>query len=287
MLATCASSYARLSEVFPGLRVSSASTARGAGWVTAAELARGGAGVDAYVERSMAAFAAGGTGRAAGTRARPPRPDVAAALALHRYLWPACLLFTVPWFLQRRVPRLPVGRVAFHPATGHFAVAPREVVCLTGDPAARAGGTRGTAGLARMAGRAGGQGHGLRAVPDEAALRDELRSALTAHLAPVLAGFAPRLRRGPHALWRTATDEIAEGLRHIGQLLGAPARASRELAALLPGGTPPFAAAASCDGPTRTRLTCCLFYTMSPGDPCSGCPRRTGAAEIRRPAHTG
>ena len=253
--ALCASSYARLSAVFPGLRVM-AGAPGGPGWVGAADLARGGAATDAFV--------AGDADRLAGAHGRAPRPDVAAALALHRYLWPACLLFTVPWFLQRRVPRLPVHRVAFHPAGGRFALAPHTVACLPDDPAA-AHPDRGR----------------LRTVPDEAALRAELRSALAAHLAPVLAQFGPRMRRGPHAMWRTATDEITEGLRYIGQLLGQEQRAQAALAALLPGGTPPFDAPASSDGPSRTRLTCCLFYTVSPADACRGCPRTACAGEIR------
>lgn len=252
--ALCASSYARLSAVFPGLRVTSGAGC-GPGWVGVADLARGGAAADAFV--------AGDAGRLAGAHGRVPRPDVSAALALHRYLWPACLLFTVPWFLQRRVPQLPVGRVAFHPVSGRFALAPHTVVGLPDDPAAAQ------------------PGSGLRTVPDEAALRAGLRSALAAHLAPVLAQFGPRMRRGPHAMWRTATDEIAEGLHYIGQLLGQEQRARAALAVLLPGGTPPFDAPASYDGPSRTRLTCCLFYTVSPADACRGCPRTACAGEIR------
>jgi hypothetical protein len=264
MPATCSSSYARLSAAFPGLRVAAGPPPRGAGWVTAADLARGGP--------ELAAFLAGDADRIAGEHGRPPRPDVAAGLALHRYLWPACLLFTVPWFLHRRVPRLPVGDVAFHPATGRFTVRTRRLTGLPGDPARRRPGAFTT-------------------VPTEAALRDALRGALAEHLAPVLSAFAPHVRRGPRTLWRNATDEIAEGLWYIARLLGEEDRAVAELGALLPAGArfrPPAAAATRApDGPSRTRLTCCLFYTVSPSGTCAGCPRTADRGGFRHPARAG
>jgi len=261
MPATCLSSYARLSAAFPGLRVTAGPPPRDAGWVSAADLARGGP--------ELAAFVAGDADRLAGEHGRAPRPDVAAGLALHRYLWPACLLFTVPYFLHRRVPRLPVDDVAFHPATGRFTVRTRQLTCLPGDPARRRPGTATT-------------------VRTDAALRGALRSALAEHLTPVLAGFAPHVRRGPRTLWRNATDEIAEGLWYIARLLGEEDRAVAELGALLTAGArfraPVTAAPWAPDGPSRTRLTCCLFYTVSPSGTCSGCPRTPDRDRLRHPA---
>jgi hypothetical protein len=137
-------------------------------------------------------------------------------------------------------------------------------------------------------------------VPDEEALRAELRSALADHFGPVLAGFGPRLRRGPGALWRTLTDEIAEGLGYAARLLGAEARAVAELDALLSGGGAPWTAPAGplaregreagaaggardgrpgalaarpCTGPGRVRSTCCLVYTLRTAATCDSCPR--------------
>lgn len=262
MPATCSSSYERLSAAFPGLRITAGVPPRGAGWVSAAELARGGP--------ALAAFIAGDADRIEGEHGRAPRPDVAAGLALHRYLWPACLLFTVPWFLHRRVPRLPVEDVAFHPASGGFAVRTGQLTCLPGD-AAHAG--PGTTVIA--------------ATP--VALRRALRAALAEHLGPVLRGFAPHVRRGPRALWRTATDEVVEGLWYIAQLLGEEERAVADLGALLPAGArfrAPVPEADPCGsgGPSRDRLTCCLFYTVSPSGICSGCPRTADPARIRHPA---
>lgn len=263
MPATCSSSYARLSSAFPGLRVTVGTPPRGAGWVSAAELARGGP--------ELAAFVAGDADRLTGEHGRAPRPDVAAGLALHRYLWPACLLFTVPWFLHRQVPRLPVEDVAFHPATGRFAVRTRQLTCLAGDPALRAPGRHTT-------------------VRTEAALRGSLRSALAEHLTPVLRGFAPHVRRGPRTLWRNATDEVAEGLWYIARLLGDEDRAVAELGALLPAGagfrTSGAPGPCAPGGPSRTRLTCCLFYTVSPSGTCAGCPRTADPGRLRHPART-
>ncbi|MFJ2958359.1 (2Fe-2S)-binding protein [Streptomyces sp. NPDC087270] len=270
MPATSAS-YARLSAVFPQLRITAAPPPSGAGWIGAGELAAGGAALDAFVTNA--------TAESARKRERPPRPDVAATLALHRYLWPACLLFTVPWFLHGRVPRLPVGDVAFHPATGRVTVRTRSFSCLPDDPAATL--------------------PGARTAPHPAALRDELRAAIADHVAPVLAGFGPLLRRGRHALWGMVTDEITEGLWYVGRLFDQEERAVAELAALLPGGTHPFPGSAGfrpgtrIDGPSagtqcaaasRTRLTCCLYYTISPTDTCTTCPRLRAPARIDRRA---
>lgn len=280
------SSYERLAEVYPGLRITAGPPRTGSGWTTAQELARGGRAVEEFVARD--------TDHTAYDHARPPRPDVAATLALHRYLWPAYLLFTVPWFLRGRVPRLPVGDVSFHRAGGRMTVRAHTFSCLPDDPAARL--------------------PGARVVSGAADLRDELRAAVAEHAGPVLEGFRPLLRRGPRALWGMVTDEITEGLWYVGQLLGhrQEERAVRELAALLPGGTAPYAGAAgfhprrggdstsvdassvdpsdvaSPDLPsgvaTRKRLTCCLFYTASPSATCATCPRTCGAGRNRRRA---
>ncbi|MFI0719423.1 iron-sulfur protein [Streptomyces sp. NPDC021224] len=268
-MSVTSTAYARLAAAFPGLRVAEGAPRSGGGWVGAAELAAGGAALDAFTGQD--------TEELTREYGRPPRPHVAAALALHRYAWPACLLFTVPWFLHRRVPRLPVAEVSFHRATGAMTVRTGAFACLPDDPAADL--------------------PGARTVPDEAALRDELRVAVAEHLAPLLDAFGPRMRRGPRALWAMATDEITEGLYYIAGLLGEQERAAAELTGLLPGGTAPFAGGAGfrtaslagnggapADGCARDRLTCCLFYTVSPEQSCVSCPRATASDRIGRRA---
>jgi len=223
-------------------------------WVGAAALARDPEALDAYLtwDREQVLRDHG----------RPGRPDVVAGFGLHRYAWPACLLFTLPWFLHRRVPYLPVERVAHDREHGRIAARPAGFACLPGDPAASV--------------------PGARVVRDEDALRAELRSAVAEHLEPVLGAFGPVMRRRGRGLWGMATDEITEGLWYVGNLLGEERRAVRELEALLPGTEKPYAGSPAfreLTGPrgesltTRDRVSCCLFYTLNPRDTCVTCPR--------------
>ncbi|MFD9337657.1 (2Fe-2S)-binding protein [Streptomyces sp. NPDC060028] len=264
-----ADAYARLTQAYGGLRVDELSphepSPRGAGWVGADELAAGGPALDAFLARDEAQILR--------DHGRRPRPDVVAGFGLHRYAWPACLLITVPWFLSRRVPRLPAAGVAFHRAHGRMAVRPDTFACLPDDPAATL--------------------PGARVVPDEEALRAEVRAAVAEHLTPVLEGFGPRMRRRHRALWGMVTDEVVEGLWYVGHLLGGDeeARAMRELELLLPGSTAPYTGGAGFrtlpgpggrELPTRDRAACCLFYTVRPEDTCVTCPRTCDADRISR-----
>jgi FhuF 2Fe-2S C-terminal domain len=262
-----ADAYARLSAAMPGLRVRELAPGEpapdGDGWVSAVELAAGGDALDAFLAWDDAQIRR--------DHGRPAREDVIASFGLHRYAWPVCLLVTVPWFLARRVPRLPLGNVSLHRTRGELAVRPAGFACLPGDPAAAL--------------------PGARVVPGEEALRAEVRGAVADHLAPLLAAFGPRMRRRDRALWGMATDEITEGLWYAGHLFGDEPRARRELAALLPGTTAPYAAGAAfreLAGPdgraltTRDRASCCLFYTLRPEDTCVTCPRTCDAERVAR-----
>ncbi|MCT2589373.1 (2Fe-2S)-binding protein [Streptomyces sp. N2-109] len=96
-----------------------------------------------------------------------------------------------------------------------------------------------------------------------------------------------------------ACDELTDAVRHLGRVLEVPRTAADAAAALLPGGTPPFVGDAgfgprsaadgqAADGqagggqasggqaggePPRTRVGCCLYYTLRPAELCAGCPR--------------
>lgn len=262
-----AEAYARLAAVHPGLRVTEPAPGEpdpsGVDWIPVEQLASGGPALDSFL-----AFVDARSQRDYGRRARP---DVVATFALHRYAWSACLLITVPWFLARRVPRLPVSAVAYHRTEGRIAVHTGTFACLPDDPAA----TLPTA----------------RVVPDEEALRTEVRAAVAEHLTPLLAAFGPRMRRRGRALWGMATDEITEGLWYIGHLLGEEQRARAELARLLPGGTAPYASGAAfrelADAggralTTRNRASCCLYYTLRPEDTCATCPRTCDTDRVAR-----
>ncbi|MGW5273786.1 (2Fe-2S)-binding protein [Streptomyces sp. NPDC004044] len=259
--------YTRLTEVFPGLRAevlgNDEPTPSGVGWVGAHELAAGGAALDTFLAWDNAQVL-----RDYGKLARP---DVVASFGLHRYAWPACLLVTVPWFLHRRVPRIPVEDVAFQRALGHLTLRVREFTCLPDDPAAAL--------------------PGARVVADEAALRAEVLAAVAEHIGPVLDGFGRRMRRGKRALWGMATDEIVEGLWYIAHLLGEERRAMTELEELLPGTTGPYVGTAGFreltgpNGeslPTRDRASCCLFYTLRPEDTCVTCPRTCDTDRVQK-----
>jgi hypothetical protein len=267
-----ADAYARLMNAYPGLSVTELSDGepapRGGGWVAAAELADGGAGLEAFLAWDDAQVV-----RDYGQKARP---DVVASFGLHRYAWPACLLITVPWFLDRRVPRFPVTHVSYDRTGGGMRMAvraPASCACLPGDPAAAL--------------------PGARVVADEEALRAEVRAAVAEHHEPVLAGFGPRMRRRGRALWGMVTDEVVEGLWYVAHLLGEgeQERARHELELLLPGATRPYVGSAAFreltgpDGeslPTRDRASCCMFYTVRPEDTCATCPRTCDADRVTK-----
>ncbi|MFF5480313.1 (2Fe-2S)-binding protein [Streptomyces sp. NPDC012935] len=269
-----ADAYTRLAEVFPGLAITQPATdaqlPRHDGWVTAAALADGGADLDTFLAWDDAQIQ-----RDYGQSARA---DVVASFGLHRYAWPVCLLITVPWFLLRRVPRFPVTHVSYDRTApdlpmGALAARPATFACLPGDPAATV--------------------PGARVVPDEEALRAEVRAAIAEHLEPVLTGFGPRMRRRGRALWGMATDEVVESLWYVAHLLGdgEQDRARRELELLLPGATKPYVGSAAFreltgpNGeslPTRDRASCCMFYTLRPEDTCATCPRTCDADRVTK-----
>ncbi|MFD5461670.1 (2Fe-2S)-binding protein [Kitasatospora sp. NPDC127059] len=299
--APCAPSYHRLTALTPVLSVHCAPPRSGDGWLPVADLTTD----PAAVRELVAHDARQGLAR----YGRPLRPDVAAGFGLHRFVWPVSLLFTLPWFLERRVPLLGPGGVSVRrgPGSIELTVLPEAFVCLPDDSAAGSP-------VARTA-------------PDENALAAELRCALAEFLAPVLAAFGPEARRGPRVLWAMATDAVVEGLCHAGGLLGEPERARTELSALLapgpssapsvpsapgapsvppppvpsaPGGraartpgagrgpapapapftpgagfAPPAPGRTGASGTDRARASCCLVYTAEPGEMCGGCPRVT------------
>ncbi|MEV0535947.1 (2Fe-2S)-binding protein [Kitasatospora sp. NPDC050463] len=276
----CTASYRRLGRLVPALRVHSAPPRTGDGWICGADLL-----ADPDALRELIAH---DERQGLARYGRPLRPDVAAGFGLHRFTWPVALLFTLPWFLERRVPLLTPADVSIRRASGELTARPGAFVCLPGDPAA---------GLP-----------GARTVADEAALATELRTALAGLLAPVLTAFRPAVRRSPRMLWAMATDAVVEGLWYVGGLLGEEERARAELSDLLaaqpsaahrpagpraseapalpaptactPGAPASFTlgagfAADSASGTDRARASCCLAYTVQPEEMCGGCPRVT------------
>lgn len=230
-----------------------------------AELTRSRQALDAFVDAEA--------GRIRELHGHLPRRDVAASRALHDYLWSVSLLMSGAWYLERRVPRVQPHEVRVDLATGAFEVVPGTgFACLPDDPAA-----------ALMP--------GVRVVADEEALRAELRAAVADHVGPLLTAIGPYLRRGPRALWGMATDDLVSAIWYLGRMLDQEERAVQAATELLPAGIPPFPGGADFrrlvgrDGkryPTRTRLGCCLYYTLDPAQACLNCPRTDDAERLRR-----
>ncbi|MDQ1035424.1 hypothetical protein QFZ75_001840 [Streptomyces sp. V3I8] len=259
--------YTRMTAVFPALGVTELAPGEpaptGDGRFAVARLAEAGADLDAFLAWDDEQVLA--------DHGRRGRPDVIAGFGLHRYAWPACLLITVPWFVLRRVPRFPVRNVTFERMPGRIAVRVGEFACLPDDPAAVL--------------------PGARVVPDEEALRAEVRAAVAEHLEPVLDGFGPRTRRRGRALWAMVTDEVVESLHHVAGLMGEQERATAELERLFPGATRPYVGTAGfrevtgSNGeclPTRDRASCCFYYTLDAEDTCANCPRNSEATRIAK-----
>lgn len=259
----CAPAYERAAAVLPSLRITEEMPRHGEGWLRGDALAAGG--------EALERFLAWEGEQAVRSHGRPARPDVVASFALHRYAWPAGVLFTLPYFLLRRVPRIGLADVSFHPEAGRMTVRSVSFSCLPDDPAA---------------------GHPrARVVADEEELRAVVRREAADHLGPVLAAFGPVMRRRARALWGMATDELTEGLWYLGSLLGEEERARTEANLLLPGSTAPYAGGAAfrdLAGPsgerlaTRDRVSCCMYYTLRPQDTCVTCPRVCDEERVAR-----
>ncbi|MFE6747222.1 (2Fe-2S)-binding protein [Kitasatospora purpeofusca] len=284
--------YRRLGQVLPALRVRCAPPRSGRGWLAGADLVARPAALRELIShdarQSLARYG------------RPLRPDVAAGIGLHRFVWPVALLFTLPWFLERRVPLLVPGDIALRRRTGELTVRPGAFLCLPDDPAAP-GATVLPATVLPAGALPTTVAPGARTVPDEAALAAGLRAALADFLTPVLDAFRPEVRRGPRTLWAMATDAVVEGLWYAGGLLGEEERARTELAALFAPGAAgasgptgpraarpapecaPFTPGAGFTAPAsggdersdRCRASCCLVYTARAEAMCAGCPRVT------------
>ncbi|UUN25123.1 (2Fe-2S)-binding protein [Streptomyces sp. FIT100] len=260
-----ASVYRRLTALCPSLRADTAEpcSPAGQGWADGTELAARQDLLDTFLDAESR--------RIRHRYGHEARPDVVASRALHDYLWSVCLLMSGPWYLERRVPRVRPADVRVSLTAGEYLIVPGAFACLPDDPAA--------------------QLPGARVLPDEEALRDELRRAVADLVRPLLAATALRLRRGPHALWGMVGDDLVSGLWYLGRMLGREEDGVRAASELLPGPVPPFPGGADFrrltgrDGrsyPTRTRRGCCLYYTIRPAEACGTCPRVCDAERLRR-----
>ncbi|MFI2026630.1 (2Fe-2S)-binding protein [Streptomyces buecherae] len=200
-----------------------------------------------------------------------PRRHAVAARALHGCLWSVSLLLSGVWYLERRVPLLDQRAVRCDLSSNRYEVSPGGFLCLPDDPAA---------GLP-----------GVRTVPDEEALRAELRDGFAALVGPLLAAIGPWFRRGPRALWGMAGDDLVSGIWTLGRLLGEEEHAARLAGEVLPHAIAPYpdgagfrrlTGATGRAHLTRTRTGCCLYYAIRPAEACGTCPRTGDAERLRR-----
>jgi len=176
---------------------------------------------------------------------------VAASRALHDYAWSAALLTTGPWFLEGRIPLVRPEDLRANLADASYLVRPTGQFLDDTDP----------------------------------------RTAVAAHMAPVLDALAPLTRRGARALWGMVGDDLVSGLWYLGRTLGREDDGIRAATEVLPGPAAPYPAGAgfrnltATDGschPTRTRAGCCMFYAIRPAEACATCPRTSDAERLRR-----
>ncbi|MFG2292782.1 iron-sulfur protein [Streptomyces sp. NPDC048603] len=233
-------------------------------WADAVAPADGPAELDAFVGAEAA--------RIREATGHEPRGDAAASRALNRHLWGVSLLMSGMWYLERRVPRIRPREIRCDRETNSLQVLPGSVfACLPDDPAA---------GL-----------RGARVVADEEALRAELRAAVADHARPLLAAIGPRTRRGPRASWGMAADCLISGIWYLGRTLGQEEHAVRAAGELLPEAIAPFPGGAGFrlltgsggkEYRTRTRLGCCMYYTLPEARACQACPRTCDTERLRR-----
>ncbi|MEV5909972.1 iron-sulfur protein [Streptomyces sp. WAC 01325] len=258
--------YARLTGLCEVLsvRVAEPGAADAGAGVSAAELVKDGAALDAFVAAEAT--------RIHDRHGVVVRRHVAASRALHDYAWSVSLLMSGAWYLERRVPRIRPEDLRLDLATAEFTVTPgSDLACLADDPAAAL--------------------PGVLTVPHEEALRAELRAAVADHMAPLLDAIGPVARRGSRALWGMVSDDLVSGIWYLGRVLGREDEAVRAAGRLLPSAVAPYPSGAgfrhltTADGrrhPTRTRAGCCMYYTIRPDEACATCPRTCDAERLRR-----
>ncbi|MGG8408668.1 (2Fe-2S)-binding protein [Streptomyces sp. 12297] len=272
--ATLARTYGRLAAVCEALEVRVATTGapRPGHWIDGARLSRPAAPAAPHAPHALDAFIAAEAARIRAAHGHDPRPDVAASRALHDYLWSVSLLMSGAWYLERRVPRIRPREVRVDLATAAYEIVPGNgFACLPGDPSAHL--------------------PGARVVSGEEALRAELRAAVADHVRPLLAAAGPRVRRRDRALWGMVADDLVSGIWYLGRALGQEEHAVREATDLLPTAMAPFPGGADFRRlqdragrlhPTRTRLGCCMYYTLEAARACATCPRTCDAERLRR-----
>ncbi len=121
-------------------------------------------------------------------------------------------------------------------------------------------------------------------VPDRAALRDHLRQAIEAHMAPLIPALRAQSPLGTRALWVTVADRCAGFLywmQHLHPDLFSAEMVLAEVPALVQAPGSPLANRLTCVTAAHTpdgsplslrRGACCLNYRRPDGKLCESCP---------------
>jgi hypothetical protein len=110
-----------------------------------------------------------------------------------------------------------------------------------------------------------GAGRGIRVVPDEAALLDELHTALVdEHLTPLLTQIRSRLHVGRRPLWGSLASGVAHGLSRAADVIPGSTMAvtTQVLDRLALRDLVDLAERPASAGLTVQRRTCCLAFTL-------------------------
>ncbi|MBX6749746.1 MAG: hypothetical protein IRY85_08750 [Micromonosporaceae bacterium] len=255
-----------LTGIEPGLVVTDP-----AGWVRATELVSGEA-LDDLLDTAARRWHAA--------------PHAAAALAFKCYSYWLALPAVLGYATVRRVPLLTPDAVLVR----WSAERPFLRLGLASARRSTTAGGRGTSGpgvtvavLPSDPVLLYGQGRGIRVVPNEAALLDELRAAIMdEHLAPILDHIRSRRHVGRRTLWGSLAAGVAHGLSRAADVIpgstlqaAQAVLASLDIADLVEVTQRP-------DGPELTvnRRTCCLAFTLPEPQRkvCAGCCIRESAA---------
>jgi hypothetical protein len=119
-----------------------------------------------------------------------------------------------------------------------------------------------------------GRRRGLRVVPHENALLDELRTSLMdEHLTPILGHIRSRLHLGRRTLWGSLASGVAHGLSRAADVIPGPTlqTAERVLSSLGVADLVELGPRPGDSGLTVQRKTCCLAFTLPEPKICSGC----------------
>jgi hypothetical protein len=115
---------------------------------------------------------------------------------------------------------------------------------------------------------------GIRVVPHENALLDELRTALMdEHLTPILGQIRSRLHLGRRTLWGSLASGAAHGLSRAADVIPGPTMqtADRVLRSLGVADLVELSPRPGNTGLTVQRRTCCLAFTLPEPKVCAGC----------------